>query len=290
MSRTPTQTWGSWFELSLQQMRPEKSEAQKRLWVMWFEKIVFESRPIQTATHSTALQILDCSSLHLVCARESWILKNWAAGQNVPQHVHIVVIRKEARIASEHAVFCNLLPSTDVNTDIYSTMVDSALPQKTWRDAGFCKLHWLHHSNPFHGNLNSTIPRITGLASEVWPWVGFRLKENPGTSNAKHEVRYYFSILCCRYFSTHPFLFYFDIDGEEHPSSVLCFFLFEATNPGESSVSLPRHAVPPPKSCPGSEAQRKLFCTTNLFPELSVFLMTARVFSTVRLLDDCSLL
>ena len=56
------------------------------------------------------------------------------------------------------------------------------------------------------------------------------------------------------------------------------FYLFEATHPGESSLALPRHAVPPPKSCPGSEAQRKLFKSFNIFSLFlwfSVFLTTA---------------
>ena len=143
-------------------------------------------------------------------------------------------------------------------------------------------------------------PRIrTGLASEVWPWVGFRLcflRENPGTSYAKHEVRYYFLILFLPIiFNTSIFVLFL----HQWWGAAFKRFVFLSLRSYKSrwvifviaaSCCAATKVVPWQRTAKEIVLYHKSFNSLYLFPGLSVFLMTARVFSTVRLLDDCSFL
>lgn len=123
-------------------------------------------------------------------------------------------------------------------------------------------------------------PRIrTGLASEVWPWVGF------------HFLILFLPII----FNTSIFVLFL----HQWWGAAFKRFVFLSLRSYKSrwvifviaaSCCAATKVVPWQRTAKEIVLYHKSFNSLYLFPGLSVFLMTARVFSTVRLLDDCSFL
>ena len=159
-------------------------------------------------------------------------------------------------------------------------MLDSALPEKTWRDAGFCKLH---HSTNHRSGLGGLA--LGGLS------VG-KILEHPMPSTKATIFRYWkmpvifntsiYVLFLHRWWGASFKRFVF-LSLRSYKSRWVIFVL-------AASCCAATKVVPWQRSAKEIVLYHKSFNILYLFPGLSVFLMSARVFSTVRLLDDCSLL